>query len=374
VKSPVHPDDLTAEWLTDALASTGALTHGRVTSCNIQQLVSDKGMTGPIARVHLVYDRDTLDAPRSLVAKFSAPDSEFRAIIHGMGFYEREVRFYEQLAGRSRIRTPRCYFSILDPAEGLALLLLEDLATSRNGNWVAGCSAAEAELAVRALAALHAAWWQHPELEEQHWLGLRSLVSVEQAPAFFEQAWEPFLTTYGPHVADEVLQTGMWLKQYLARLYVYLYQQPPCTLIHNDFQADNLFFADTGPIQELIVVDWQLATRGRAAIDVASFVCGHLEPRDRRNHEQRLLRIYHTLLVDSGVRDYTFEQCWDDYRLAMLQPVSRLMSVVGFGVTTEAQTRRFCDVILPRFCQAAHDLQVGDVLHAVLSEAHDNPV
>jgi hypothetical protein len=365
VKIPLHPDDLTAEWLTDALASTGALTYGCVTSCDTQPLVSDKGMTGPIARVRLTYDRAALDAPRSLIAKFAAHDPEQRALIHGMGFYEREVRFYEQLAGQSRLRTPRCYFSALDPADGASLLLLEDLAAAHNGDWSTGCSLDEAELAVRAIAPFHAVWWQHPLLEQQPWRALRSLVSIEQAPGLFEQAWEPFLAACGAPVADEILQAGAWLKQYLSRLYVYFYQQVPWTLLHNDYQADNLFFAGAGPAQTLIVADWQLATRGRATLDVASFLAGHLEPSDRRDHELRLLRIYHTLLADNGVRDYTFEQCWDDYRLAILQPVSRIMSVVGIGAATEAQARRYCDVIVPRFCRAAYDLQVGDVLRVV---------
>lgn len=364
MKIPRHPDDLTVEWLTDALASTGTLVEGHITSCETQPLVSDKGLTGSIARVRLTYDRDVLDAPRSLIAKFSALDPEDRALIHGMGFYEREVRFYQELAGQSPLRIPRCYFSALDPAEGWAVLLLEDLAAARNGNWVAGCSLAEAELAVNALAPFHAAWWQHPQLEQEPWVALRSFVSVEQAPAMFEGTWGPFLAACGAPVAEAILQVGAWLKQYLAPLGAYLYQQSPYTLIHNDFQADNLFFAGAGPSQALIVIDWQLVTRGRAVLDVASFLAGHLEPSDRRTHELRLLRGYHALLADNGVRDYTFEQCWDDYRLAMLQPVSRIMSVVGLGGLTEAQTRGFCDVIVPRFCQAAIDLQVGDVLHA----------
>ncbi len=369
MKIPLRPDDLTPQWLTGALASTGTLIQGRVTSCKTQLLVSDKGMTGPIARVRLSYDRDLVNAPHSLIAKFSALDPEDRALIHGMGFYEREVRFYQQLAGQSRLRTPRCYFSALDPADGTALLLLEDLSAARNGNTVGGCSVAEAELAIHTLAAFHAVWWQHPLLKQPPWCALRSLVSVEQAPAIFQQAWEPFLSRCGAPVADEILETGAWLKQYLGRLCAYLYQEPPCTLIHNDYQADNVFFAGAGPLQDLIVIDWQLVTRGRAVLDVASFVAGHLEPSDRRDHEVHLLHSYHTLLVDSGVRDYTFEQCWDDYRLALLLPVSRAMTVVGIGAATEAQARGYCDVIVPRYCQAAHDLQIGDVLHTVFERA-----
>ncbi len=124
MKIPRDPDALTAEWLTEALVSTGVLPHGRVTSHDIELLGGDKGMTGRIARVRLGYDRALVDAPRSVIAKFSASDPDARARIHGMGFYEREARFYDHMASRSRIRTPRCYFSALDSAEGLALLLL----------------------------------------------------------------------------------------------------------------------------------------------------------------------------------------------------------------------------------------------------------
>jgi hypothetical protein len=70
----------------------------------------------------------------------------------------------------------------------------------------------------------------------------------------------------------------------------------------------------------VIAIDWHLVTPGRAALDVASSVAGHLEPRDRRDHEVRLLHSLHTLLVDSCARDHTFAQCWDGYRLALIQP------------------------------------------------------
>jgi hypothetical protein len=367
VKIPVQPDGVTVEWLTDTLRATGVLSHARVTALETQLLGSEKGVTGQLARLGLTYDRDEVAAPRSLIAKFSAADPQARALIHGMGFYEREVRFYEQLAGQSLLRTPRCYFSALDPAQGMALLLLEDLAAARNGSWIAGCSVAEAELAVRAIASFHAVWWQHPQLEEQHWLELRSLVSVQQARAVFQQTWEPFLGKLGTQVTDEILQMGAWLRMHLGRLCAYLYQEPPSTLIHNDYQADNLFFMGAGPTLALAVADWQLTTRGRAVLDVASFLGGNLDMRERRAHELRLLRTYHTLLVDNGVRDYTFDQCWEDYRLAIVLPVSRIVTVVGLGAAPSEQERGYCEVLIPRYCRAAHDLKVGEVLNAAFS-------
>ena len=362
METPGHPDDLTADWLTDTLRKTGVLMQARVTARTIQDLGTEKGMTGQIIRMRLDYDRFETDAPRSLIAKFSSPDLQAREVIHAMGFYEREVRFYEQLAARSPLWTPRCYCSAIDLNSGASLLLLEDLAPARNGSWVAGCSVDEAELVVRTIAPFHAVWWQHAELEEKSWLTLRGGLSPEHAPEIFHLTWTPFLGTLGTHVTAEILQIGEWLEQYLGRLSVHMYQEPPCTLIHNDYHADNLFFAGTGATRALAVADWQLTTRGRGVLDVASFLGGSLESRDRRAHEMRLLQIYHTLLMENGVADYQLDQCLDDYRLAMLQPIARLAAVLGFGAVRREQQRGFRDVLMPRYCRAVHDLDVADVL------------
>jgi len=367
LETPFHPDAVSTEWLTDVLRASGALTHARVTSLTTHLLGGEKGMTGQLARLRLGYDTDETDAPRSLIAKFSAPDPQVRALPHAMGFYEREVRFYQQLAGRSPLRTPRCYFSAIDMEQGLSLLLLEDLTAAANGSWIAGCSLAEAKLAVRAIAAFHAAWWMHPQLEEQHWLQLRGPASAEQAPAFFHQTWEPFLAKLGPRLTDEIRQIGAWLDVHLCRLGAYLYQEQPRTLIHNDFQADNLFFTRSGNAASLVVIDWQLATQGRGVYDIAYFLGGNLDTHDRRDHELSLLRTYYTLLLEYGVRDYPFEQCLDDYRLAMLQPLSRLIAVIGAGVVPPQQERGFCDVLVARYCRAVHDLKVGELLSAAFS-------
>jgi hypothetical protein len=283
-------------------------------------------------------------------------------MIHSMGFYEREVRFYEQLAARIPLRTPRCYFSAINLASGASLLLLEDLAPARNGSWIAGCSVEEAELAVRSIAPFHAAWWQKPELEQKSWLALRGPVGLEQVAMIFHHTWEPFLGKLGTGVTPEIRQMGEWLRQHVVRLNEYVYQEPPCTLIHNDYHADNLFFAGASAALSLVVIDWQVTTRGRGVYDVAYFLGGNLDATDRRNHELRLLQAYHTLLMENGVADYPFDQCLNDYRLAMLQRIYRIAAVIGFGALSPEQERRYCDVIVPRYFRAVQDLEAGEAL------------
>jgi hypothetical protein len=45
--------------------------------------------------------------------------------------YEREIRFYREVAPHTPIRVPRVYAAILDLAENLYTLVLEDLTRSR---------------------------------------------------------------------------------------------------------------------------------------------------------------------------------------------------------------------------------------------------
>ena len=115
--------------------------------------------------------------PPTLIAKFSAPNPIMRLPLHSMGFYEREGHFYREIAPWSLLRTPRCYFSAVDPEEGFSLLILEDLSFARNGSAVEGCSVEEAEIAVLAIAPFHAQWWQHPLLKGQEWLQLRGFLA-----------------------------------------------------------------------------------------------------------------------------------------------------------------------------------------------------
>ncbi|MCB0157335.1 MAG: hypothetical protein KDD83_04335 [Caldilineaceae bacterium] len=96
------------------------------------------------------------------MAKFGPPDSELRISLNQFGLYEREIRFYQELADQVAFRTPDCCYSAWDAETGEFVLLLEDLAPARNGERAVGCSLLEAEPAIREIAKFHAAWSQDP--------------------------------------------------------------------------------------------------------------------------------------------------------------------------------------------------------------------
>ena len=168
---PSGPQELTPEWLTKALRSTGTIKSATVQSFEMEPDIAEgTGLMGQLARVTLGYDQPEQTAPASLIAKFPTYAPENRGVADLFRFYEIETRFYEEIADEVELRTPRRYYSARAADSTNFILLLEDLAPALVGDQVAGCSTDEAELAIRELAKFHATWWESPRLAKLDWL------------------------------------------------------------------------------------------------------------------------------------------------------------------------------------------------------------
>jgi hypothetical protein len=154
---PASPDAVTPAWLTQALRREGLFTRTTVTSCDMERLGEGQGFTGRLVRYRIAYDVADEGAPPSLVAKFPTADPHVRAILNRHGIYEREIRFYKDVAPAGGLRTPRAYYGAFDRATGASVLLLEDLAHARVGDTTAGGSPEDVVCVIRHLATFHAA-------------------------------------------------------------------------------------------------------------------------------------------------------------------------------------------------------------------------
>ena len=88
--------------------------------------------------------------------------------------YEREVKFYLEVASSVDVRVPQCHHGEWDPASGDFVLVLEDMTPAEQGDQVTGCDVPTAELAVRELARLHGPRWNDPTLDDLDWLTRRT--------------------------------------------------------------------------------------------------------------------------------------------------------------------------------------------------------
>ena len=341
---PRSPADLTPDRLTEALQARHP--GCQVTNTRWAPIVGERGIAGNLFRIHL--EGVGTDRPASLILKLPPADPGARAQLGAMGFFEREVAFYQTLRDRTPVDAARCYLAEFDPDTGDAALLLEDLGRERNGSSVAGSTVEEVTAELVALARMHAFWWQDPEVGNQAWARLPSMLAPDAVAEVFERAWPTFLRRLSIPIDDTITQMHGWISRTLHEASTTLFEAGPRTLVHNDVQADNLFFP-RDPERPVVFVDWQMVTFARCVVDVAYAIRGGLAPEVRHQAEPVLIQIYHQALVEAGVTDYQIDRCLADYELATVLAPARLASAVGMHPALAAHPGAAWDTLFPRF-------------------------
>ncbi len=312
---PASPEAITPPWLTAALRDGGALdASSAVVRIAVASIGERGGVNGETARLRLDYEG--APGPASLIAKFPAPRDGALGVATFQRWYEREVRFYDELAPQGAIATPRRYFAALEsPAQ--YVLLLEDLEPAhRLGDQLAGATLAEAEAAVEAIARFHARWWEHPTLVDHPWMPFTTVGLHNAGPVggAFASAWAAVSQAPGaPLPAAVAPLIDRAVERYPALLEAA--SAPPVTVIHGDFRLDNLFFDPSGAVT---TIDWQFTSRCRGAYDLAYFVGLNLDAATREAHEAALQQRYVDVLREHGVERYDLDQCRRDYALGLL--------------------------------------------------------
>jgi hypothetical protein len=184
------------------------------------------------------------------------------------------------------------------------------MAGGRQGDVLRGCSVDDAAVVLDAVAPLHARWWSDDAVCRE--LGPVGLDPEARQERYTGQVG-PFLQRYEGSLAAPVVALARDLGPRLAAVIETLSQRPQ-TLIHSDLHLDNLIFdpADGRPVA---ILDWQSASLGSPARDLALFLVGSLSVEDRRAAEAEFFARYLECL---GVPDYTVADLRNDFALALL--------------------------------------------------------
>ena len=353
----IDPDELTAEWLSKVFVAQGRLRRGSVISCTSEPLAAIS-FTGVFRRLALSYDVDEPGLPRTLIAKFSSSDPEHRATVNSLGHYAREAAFYRELAATTPLPVPTCYYAAVDENDGRCVILLEDLTAARRGRSADACSVGDIERALDAIVPLHARWWKNPEAESRPWLDPDTNIPIDFFVDTFDSQWTTFCEKLSIPITDHMREFAECTATELRPILQRMYYEPPLTVIHNDFQADNLLFGRNSDSVPLVVIDWQLLVRGRGPVDLAYLLSGSMDPVDRRQHEIAFLRRYTAALETNAIGDYDIERCVDDYRAALLLPPARLACAVAITPDMTPHDGAFWDVLFARQVRALVENEV----------------
>lgn len=328
---PLIEDDLglTPEWLTAVMRASGRLSGSRVVE--VSKTPIGNGMLGLNLRLELTYDRVEPGAPQTLVAKMASLRPESRESGAALQLYARETRFYQELAPRIVTGLAPTLFADVSADGRTFCLLFEDMGPARGGDQLAGCGIEDARAAMMAAAALHAPLWGKRELLELPWVDRNLMVSmyISTMPPYVPACIERFAALLEPGVAEIATQFAACIGRYFER------HAKPWTITHQDFRLDNLLFDARDGKVPVAVLDWQTFLPGPGALDASYFNGAGLLAPLRRQHEESLARLYHGELLARGVRDYGWDQCWNDYRLYAAHGV--IMGIVGAAITAPTE-------------------------------------
>jgi thiamine kinase-like enzyme len=328
------PSQISSQWLSTILGIPGLEVTG------VQRIGT--GQMSLTFRVSYTHS----EGASTVIVKLASDNDTSRATGVGMGAYSREVAFYGRLSSRIGGPLPRCHLAEYDQEQGWFTLVLDDVTDGVQGDQIAGCSPDSAKRVMRALARLHAPVLDDAAVGAMDFLNLPNPVSG----ALMALLLTTFEERYGDQLADEYIEV---CRRHVAALDAHAAdRRPPLGLVHGDFRLDNLLFDET----DCVVVDWQTVQWGPAMIDAAFFLGGSLSVEDRRAHEKSLIRTYHDGLRAAGASEFSWEDCWYEYRR---QVFWGLTVVIGAAVMVERTARgdEMFTTMCRRVCQQILDLE-----------------
>ena len=315
---PLSPDAVSADWLTDLLRDQQILnSDNEVADITFQKI--DAGLASLAVRFDVSYSHGT-DAPTVFFGKFLMEQlklPEFAAQSR------KEVLFYNQIHNPG-INTPRCYYAAYDD-ENRWFILLEYLLTADWPDQLSSATVDQSRLVIKAMAAMHAKWWQNSKFSEIDWLRQENSEGQEDTSAIVQNGIARFSLEYGdgfPHL------------NHIGEIFARLLDAEPdlvnqrnsvkkATLLHGNFRLDNLCFSDG----QVVLTDWQLVTCGNAIVDLTYWLCCNYQPTERRAQEKRILEQYSAELKKHGIR-YTVRRLKKD-----IARILDIVLIVGFFVT-----------------------------------------
>ena len=351
-----RPEDASADWLTAVMRESGAASNeSAVTQYDAAAIGT--GQMSRSYRFELGWDDRAPAGPPSVVIKVAASDDTSRATGVGLGIYEREIRFYREVAPRIGGPLATSHLALYEAQAGWFTLVLEDAAPARQGDQIAGCTIEEARLAMRELAQIHAPVWNDEQLDATDWLNQPSVVDK----TIVRQLLSGFIERYDARLARDHRAV---VEHFVDRLDPWLEERPrPFSIVHGDYRLDNMLFGKGRSSKPLTVVDWQTVSWGPPLVDVSYFLGAGLTVDDRRAHEDALVRDYYHRLTDLGVEGFSWDACWERYRRHAFHGV--LMSVIApmLVVRTDRGDDMFM-TSLARHAQQILDLQAEELLAA----------
>lgn len=326
------PEQVTSGWLTRVLRKGGFLKRGRV--INVQNKLTKTLAVSVVSRLEVGYSSDVpAHAPSKLFLKISRPALS-KTVFPELN--SKEVEFYHVIA--PDMNDPpfiHCYDAAYSVEQDKSHLLLDDLSeTHFQPESPLPPSNLHCELAMDCMAQLHAYWWEHPRLGK----GIGKLFDESELNAFVcevEKNVISFIDFLGDKLSVERRKIYHRLLSSKYKIWGRLTSATGLTVTHGDAHWWNLLYPLDMDKHRVRLFDWQLWHVDVGARDLAFMIALGGYSERRAAMEQHLMRRYYDSLIEYGVSNYTWDDCWNDYRWSALRNLNVPVVQWSQGRSTE---------------------------------------
>ncbi|MDP6715407.1 MAG: phosphotransferase [SAR202 cluster bacterium] len=364
LKIPERHEDVTADWLTQALRSGGVIGDEAIRKFRMEPLDANVSRTSSLARIGVEYDGEGDGLPHSMFAKFVSRIPENRAYSEAHGYFRREIELYKNFGDAIPLNMPRLYFGASTGNTDVAIVILEDIDAISKASFPLdkrSLSSGEATLALRELAKMHAKWWEDDTLCDYGWLN--SVDGSDRMLLYqsYEEGWSRIRDVLGPRLTPDAARICEGLSDYLPTLLSEL-ESIPATLCHGDCHYGNLLWDEIGNPSKVWVIDWQMTALAPAVLDVSWLMAFGIAPDDLPFVRRDYLPEYHRALANCGVTDYGYEQFLNDYRFGILDGLARLTAFLSRVDFAEGNPIEFASLRVGTVAAAAEDAGCADLI------------
>jgi hypothetical protein len=348
---PATPEELSVDLLNDHLARSDKWEKGPFESINITlPHGSLDGMSGSVYKIFGLFESgDSIP----LITKFR----DIGGSPEQLGGSPAEINFYRNIADIAGVASPLTYVAEFDQSSGYTMIIQEHLAEGTVGSIQTYLSVVEVTRIVRALAGMHAKWWNSVELA--------NLKSVRT----FEEVWDAgamlfasgvysgrrFYEKYGDRVHPEVVSFfdsdthwGPIVRSGFSS---------NRTLCHYDVAAKNLSLPKD-PTEPPVFFDWSLLVKGSIGVELGQVVAYSLRIEEHHRIPE-VLDSYIESMRELGVVDLSRDILWEDVRYGLL---TRLAAPIALTSRNYPPAEALALELLPRITSAVLATNAFDLL------------
>lgn len=316
---PKRTKRITPEWLNEVLHGTGYLKDINIESISREPCGVGEGFVSDMARITIAYDKEYTDLSNTMIVKMPTTFRATLSVALQYNFYEKEIRFYTEVAPKSPIRVPGLIYSDYDSETKKYILILEDCSCYKMIDQIEGLNYEQTKQAIINIADFHTRWWDAPDLFSFDWMAKAGGENAMALIDTFRNSWD--LAIKSEQFLEILPEGGREVGEKIYKQYPWLIgsgRDDNLTITHYDYRADNMFFDAENRENPIITIDWTSPVVTTGILDIAYLLTTSLEIGLRQKVEKEMIRFYLKRLEDNGITSYDFDMAEHDYLRSLI--------------------------------------------------------